>query len=198
MTTTAAKKQRETWEAWIPDGTVIPDADLITREELLTSLHNIGVKVSARDLANWQTGGVIPYGKWQWHEPTRKTRALYPPAMIPLIVRLRQFQDEGMQLRDIGPRLRTFTLMWSASNEPADPNERNDPALGIETPMQDILKLKALLTQIAETHGRQIGRPVTFAEVRLDLTDPDVESRIAGLAVDLTDASGALFTYSWP
>lgn len=197
-TTDAPRKERETWEAWLPEGTVIPDADLITREELLNSLHNMGVKVSARDLANWQTGGVIPYGVWRWHEPTRKTRALYPNAMIPLITRLRQLQNEGMQLRDIGPRLRTFTLMWSTFNEPMDPNEGSDPALGMKTPMGDILKLKALITQIATDHGRQIGRPVTYAEVRLDLTDPDIESRVAGLAVDLTDASGAQFTYSWP
>lgn len=106
MTSERNQKGRETWESWLPEGTVIPETDLITREDLISSLAYRGVKVTPRDLANWQSDGVIPYGLWKWHEPTRKTRALYPAMMISLIAQLRRYQREGMRLRTIEPRLR--------------------------------------------------------------------------------------------
>ncbi len=198
MTTTSSKKPQETWEAWLPDGTVIPEERLLTREQLFASLSNIGVRVTPKDLANWQAGGVIPYGIRRWHEATHKTRTLYPAMMVQLIAQLRKLQNEGLQLQDIGPRLRSFVFHWAILNEPMEPNEDRDIRLGIKTPVDDILKLKTLLSDIAEAHSQQIGRPVTHVEVRLDLTDPDVESRVAGLVVALTDSSGALFTYAWP
>lgn len=198
MTTTSARKEKETWQDWLPDGTAIPEDALLTREDLISTLANIGVRVTPKDLANWQTGGVIPYGVLRWHEATGKTRTLYPAMMIQLIAQLRKLQNEGLQLQDIGTRLRSFVFHWAILNEPMDPDEDCDVRLGIKTPVNDMLKLKALLSDIAEAYSQQIGRPVTHAEVRLDLTDPNVESRVAGLVVALTESSGALFTYAWP
>lgn len=96
----------ETWEAWLPAGTVIPKTDLMTREVLLSSLHDQGVTVSKRDLVNWQAAGVIPYGVRRWHEESGSSRTLYPSIMVPLLMRLRHLQQDGMNLRSIGFQLR--------------------------------------------------------------------------------------------
>lgn len=96
----------ETWESWLAEGTVVPDADLMTREELLASLRSRGVTVSARDLTAWQSAGVIPFGVRRWHAKTRTFCTLYPSMMMTLLTRLRQLQQEGLNLRRIGFQLR--------------------------------------------------------------------------------------------
>lgn len=103
------------------------------------------MRATARDLANWQAGGVIPYGVWKWHGPTRKTRTLYPRLMVRLIVRLRELQNEGIPLRLIKFRLRS--LAFHAS----------DPLMGVED-QHDVWASEQCAMILA-----QIGRPGAVA-----------------------------------
>jgi hypothetical protein len=197
-TATPSKQERETWEDWLPEGSHVPPQELITREELITTLRNLGVSITPVDLRNWQQAGVVPYGKRGWDEKTRKTRTLYPPAMVTLIQRLRKLQGEGYKLQDIGPRLRSHLFYWATVSFPFDEGSDAATGIGLETPMDDILRLKPILQDIALYHGRQIGRRVTRVDVRLKLDEPDPDNRVSDLFIDVTDESGALFTYSWP
>jgi len=193
----AKKPRRETWEDWLPAGAAVSD-DLLTRDDLIAALHSIGGDVTADDFRNWQRAGVIPYGTLRWHEETHATRTFYPRLMVQIIAQLRTLQRDGYKLQEIGPRLRSFAFYQSIMNEPSTPEEDHDARLGFETPMNEILKLKPLLVTIAEIHGRHVGRNVTRVEVRLTIDPDDSDNRVSGLAVDVIDESGALFTYSWP
>lgn len=98
-----AKSTRQTWRDWAPDA---PEPDeLLSRDELVERLASQGVKVSVRDLRNWQVGGVIPYGirKWDGDAP----RSMYPPWMIDLVRDLRAMQAQGVPLAEIGHKLQT-------------------------------------------------------------------------------------------
>lgn len=194
--TTTPRKKRETWVDWIAEGVVIPEANLITREELISALANHGAKATQKDFANWQAAGFIPYGVLRWHEATHKTRALYPDFMVALILQLRKHQAEGMHLQEIAPNLRRSAYSLSRTfDNPWDLDE--DKLQARLTNLADKI-LKAILTEIAEAHSEESGRQVARVDVRFFPLDPDGGQHANSLELDLTDTTGARFTYHWP
>lgn len=108
---------RETWVDWMPtegrDEALLDAEPLLTRDELIADLKQIGVDVTSRDLILWQSRGVIPYPQRKQHRGA--VRALYPQWMIDIVRMLRDLQGQGYKLREIGPILRShvyhlFTL----------------------------------------------------------------------------------------
>ena len=107
MPTTATKLTRETWRSWMPVGA--PEPDLLTKDEFIAELTEIGVSVKPRNLEEWQLHGVIPY-------PTRKrhkgaTRALYPAWLVPAVKRLKDMLGRGRTFEDIKPWMRASPII---------------------------------------------------------------------------------------
>lgn len=109
-TAPAAKPQKETWIDWlgsVPHAVAMDSAQpLLTRAELLSRLHEAGVKATDRDLVFWQSKGFIPF-------PTKRREgraliALYPSWMPALIQTLRADQEAGVDLATISTDLRSL------------------------------------------------------------------------------------------
>lgn len=105
-----ARRKRQTWRDWLPPDIPEPDR-LMTRSELLAELHSEGVEVSTHDLDNWQVAGIIPYGLRRRHEGANRT--LYPQWMIGTIRYLRELQDAGKPLSEIGAMLRVHARIMA-------------------------------------------------------------------------------------
>ncbi len=101
---------KETWLDWldrVPPTIALESAQpLLTREELLNFLSEIGVKVSARDLLFWQQAGIIPFPTKRRDSERRAMVAIYPRWMVDLIGMLRTDQEAGIDLATISADLR--------------------------------------------------------------------------------------------
>lgn len=102
----AQRARRETWQDW--QGTSGPiKCVAISRRDLVEYAQNIGVDVTENDILYWQARRSIPYPVLVRHG--RTAHAVYPFWFVELIVALRQMQQQGVVLRDIGPALRQLT-----------------------------------------------------------------------------------------
>jgi hypothetical protein len=105
--TTAAPDQRETWRDWLPvdapDAIRHPD-QLVTREEITTRLGAVGVTATPDDLRYWEKTGILPRGVRQRH--LGATRSVYPTWFVFLVWGIREFQAEGLSLKQASERVR--------------------------------------------------------------------------------------------
>lgn len=102
--TRPAKARRETWLDWLPVGTPEPD-ELLTRAQFLDRLRQRGVDVTESTLLHWERTGALPRAVRRWRGRTPAT--WYPVWLVPLAARIPGLQADGLELREIGPRLRT-------------------------------------------------------------------------------------------
>jgi hypothetical protein len=89
-------------EAWTDWGGPEP-ATLLTRDELVTQLHALGVDADGDTVRYWEAVGALPRSIKRWYRDA--TRAVYPDWAVPLILGLRELQDAGLALAEIGPAL---------------------------------------------------------------------------------------------
>ena len=90
-TAEAPPKTRETWIDWIPDepGWFGPtDEELITRDELLERVKDLGVKIHPRTLQQLENQGLMPRPVRRWHDGA--VRALYAPWVVDLAIRAQE------------------------------------------------------------------------------------------------------------
>ncbi len=104
------KPKRETWREWFPPGT---PGELLTRNELLGRLAEMGIDATESDLRYWEYSGVLPRTVRQWHNGA--VRAVYHELVAYLVKELRRLQRyEGRALEEIAPRLRTTARLLAA------------------------------------------------------------------------------------
>lgn len=161
---------RETWRDWLPPGAPLPDV-LYTRDELVRELEALdhGPRVTARDIAYWESEGVIPAAVRQWHNGA--VRAIYPDWVLWLIVELRSLQQEGYTLSQIAIKLRSPVRVYLADQMPRNDEVRADIQRTIsraqeaprETP--SAADLRAALRKFTIMHGGLTGKMATQVEI---------------------------------
>jgi hypothetical protein len=104
-TNKATKPKKGTWKDWLPPGAPEPDV-LLTRAQFLDRINQRGFDVSEGDIRFWEQRGILPGSVVRWDPEAKAPRAYYPYWMIAPVILLREFQLDGMSLRDIAPRLR--------------------------------------------------------------------------------------------
>jgi hypothetical protein len=102
--TAPPRAKRETWRDWMVPGTPEP-TDLITRDEVIERLHDRGVSVTPRTLANWESIGATPRPIRRWRDGA--PRALYPAWVVDIAAQVPgMLRHEGIPLHDVGSDLR--------------------------------------------------------------------------------------------
>lgn len=103
--TAIARRKTENWSDWVPIG---PDRDdlgaLITRQELLTRLHDRSIDLPERTLTYWEMENHLPRPVRKRHDGA--PRALYPVMAVDVVARMRELQDTGMSLRAAATSIR--------------------------------------------------------------------------------------------
>jgi hypothetical protein len=100
-------REWQTWRDWLPNDAPeeIRNPDqLVTREEIAARLDAIGVTATPDDLRYWEKTGILPRGVRQRH--LGATRSVYPTWYVFLAWGLREFQAEGVSLKQASQRLR--------------------------------------------------------------------------------------------
>jgi hypothetical protein len=120
--------ERLTWRDWMPPGA--PEPKLLTRKELLATAERLGVRVPERTLLYWEGKRILP-GPHLDHAPRRDGGpgapfGLYPHWWVDLLFQLRRYQDEGVPLDELPPRLE------AAARRLANPI---DPPSSLDEPM---------------------------------------------------------------
>jgi DNA-binding transcriptional MerR regulator len=161
MITTETKAQRVDWRDWVPIEGITEATSaaepMLTRTELVAVLRDAGEDVTERDIAYWQTRGVIPHPTRRKHG--RTIVAIYP-AWFPQLVRaLRRHQREGMTLDRIGPVLRIMTERMFTSRPLSDQRqhhiEREESRRAFYALRDEIaLRVRKLAGLIEEMDGR--------------------------------------------
>jgi hypothetical protein len=105
-------------EAWTDWGGPEPAA-LLTRDEIVTQLQALGVDADGDTVRYWESVGALPRSIKRWHEGA--TRAVYPDWAVPLVLSLRELQDAGLALAEIGPVLREIHELAVTDQEPDQP-----------------------------------------------------------------------------
>ncbi len=183
-TEAAPKPNRETWRDWLPTSgrdVALQEAEpVMTRDELVVELRDLGHDVSARDLIYWQTRGAIPY-------PTRQKRrgtsvAVYPRWMVNVIHTLRTMQEQGYTLREIGPFMRDH-LYHLFSPRPKTPEQEAREARRREWralfPLFD--EIDPRIRALARTHEAIHGEHIARAEIRLVLEDGSARTYLVAI-----------------
>ncbi len=165
-TTERATAERETWQHWWPD-----EPAELTRQEIVDRLRAEGVAVTVQDIANWQRTGVLPRGTSR--RTGRALQMLYPVRYLDLLRDLRELQEEGLRLADIGPRLRVkhyrkprtvrgkATVTSTSSVSARASVRRGDPALTADDGLAQTLRT------IARKHEQTYGGHIARVELRL-------------------------------
>ena len=177
-----AKPNKETWRDWLPPGAPEP-TDLLTRAELIEQLQAEGLSVSAFDLRNWQSAGIVPYGINRWDKETQATRTFYPLVMVDIIRTLRALQTNGHKLSDIGPMLLDqFGRILGSQKALGSGHDGLPSVRHITVADAAVIRssdaahasvstappgLKAQLVEMARNHERAFGLTITHAEVRM-------------------------------
>ncbi len=166
----SAKPSKETWLEWIPEegrNEALLDAEpLLTRDELIAELKQVDIVVTARDLIHWQTVGAIPYPDRRRHKGA--TRAVYPQWMIRTIHLLRNLQEQGYKLREIGPFLRgdLYHLFMPEARTPRQQHDQ-DKRIANRSFFPLVNELDPRIRSFARIHERLHGGHITHAEVSL-------------------------------
>jgi hypothetical protein len=151
---TKAPPKRETWENWIPPGWFGPtDEELITRDELLDRVRELGADIHPRTLQIMEKDGLVPRPIRRWHGDA--VRAIYAPWVVELVIRAYLHRRKR----------------WSLEEAQADMREAVKSAIagysmdtwgGHGIPLEFVSQLHELAQRQAEI----TGSPVPSAEVR--------------------------------
>jgi DNA-binding transcriptional MerR regulator len=119
--------RQESWIDWVPgegrEAAVLDAEPLLTRDEFIAKLKDGSVDVTPRELTRWQSLGVIPYPQKKRYRG--KVRGVYPQWAVSAIHKLRDLQDQGYELREIGPILRDHIYLMFMSR-PQTPQQQRD------------------------------------------------------------------------
>ncbi len=104
-----SKPKRQTWRDWMRDAAPdVPEpTELLTREEFLAELNQLGLDVDEGTLRFWENRGVLPRGVRRWDPTVRARRAYYAPWMLAMVLLLRALQRSGLSLQEVTTRLRS-------------------------------------------------------------------------------------------
>jgi hypothetical protein len=176
---TKPRDHRLTWRDWIPaePGWFGPtDEELITRDELLDRVQELGVKIHPRTLQILENQGLVPRPIRQWHEGA--VRALYAPWVVDLAMRAydrRQgrwpLEKARADVRDAVKRaIFTYGMdRWGGKGIPLDFTKH--------------------LVELARRQESITGRPVPVVEVRfLDADD----RAVATIRQDVSEMANVL------
>ncbi len=166
-----SKSKRETWRDWLPPSAPLPEV-LYTRDKLVRELERVymGPSVTARDIAYWESEGIIPTAVRQWHNGA--VRAIYPEWILWLIVELRTLQDEGYNLNQIALKLRSPARVYLADQMPHNDALRADIQRTIsrtqEAPKESprTADLREALRKFTIFYGALTGDMATHVEIR--------------------------------
>ncbi len=159
---TTKPKQKETWLDWLVPGQLEPKP-LITREELVDRVRQLGYRVNTGDLRYWEAEGILPQAVKRWHDGA--TRALYPEWMPYLVASLRDYQADGVPLNEIAERLRA--TFYRSGEKPGGASTRL-----ISNVEQSVLAyghepVQPALLAYARRFQQRTGKKVSAVEVRL-------------------------------
>lgn len=152
----SAKPSKETWQDWIPSepGWFGPtDEELITRDELLERVEELGVKIHPRTLQQLESQGLMPRPVRRWHDGA--VRALYAPWVVDLAIRAQE-RRRGK---------------WPLDKAQADVREAAKQAIftygmdkwgGRGIPMEFLIQLK----ELADRQTTRSGTAIPSAEIR--------------------------------
>ncbi len=164
------KAARESWLDWVPEegreDALLDAQPLLTRDELVTELRRGGDDISPRNIIHWQAVGVIPYPERRYYKGA--TRALYPQWAVNTIHRLKDLQDQGYSLREIGPILRgniSHQFMVRARTPRQEEEQAHRAARQALFPLVE--EIDPLIRSLARIHERLHGGQITTAEVCL-------------------------------
>ncbi len=165
------KSKRETWRDWLPPSAPLPEV-LYTRDELVLELErlDLGPGATARDIAYWESEGIIPTAVRQWHDGA--VRAIYPEWIVWLIVELRTLQQEGYSLSEIALKLRSPLRVYLADQLPHNDAIRADIQRSIsrtqEAPKESPLTadLRRALREFTIFYGGLTGNLASRVEIR--------------------------------
>ncbi len=171
MSKQRSKSKRETWRDWLPPSAPLPEV-LYTRDELVRELErlDLGPRVTARDIAYWESEGIIPTAVRQWHNGA--VRAIYPEWILWLIVELRTLQGEGYNLNQIALKLRSPLRVYLADQMPHNDAVRADIQRTIsrtqEAPKESPITadLREALRKFTILYGALTGNLASHVEIR--------------------------------
>jgi DNA-binding transcriptional MerR regulator len=143
--TAPAKPTQATWADWMPPGDNTEHAPTWTREELIARLATLGVTVTVTDFRFWEGSGVLPRAVKRWHEETRSVRALYPGRAVWIVSDLRDLQNAGCSLKQIGRILRGRAQTYH---------------------LPDPYNLRPAIVEAVRQREQQTGEPVSVVMVR--------------------------------
>jgi hypothetical protein len=120
MTTAAPTKappkaKQETWADWftIP----IPDAELVTRQDILARAKAEGFDVPEGSLVYWEKQGILPRAIRKWRDG--KPAALYPRHAVNAVITVPIMQQQRASLAEIRETIRTIHRRPSTKDERA-------------------------------------------------------------------------------
>ncbi len=188
------QKPKETWKTWVgpvPEAELIRVAEpLLTRDELLSRLKDMGVAATRRDIEYWQGENIIP-------RPTRRregtaTITVYPAWMPDLIRTLRKSQQYGLSLTEIAALLRGDVARYYGNpldEATQDFIKRRATTRERDNRLKNILSPLAKIAQDIETVGNmKVGK----VEVIFHRVPDDFESDLIRI-----DAAWPAITYSF-
>lgn len=212
MTATATKTKRETWRDWMPADSPEP-SDLLTRDQLITRLAEIGVPVDDGTIRFWEYHGITPKPIRRWDADAKAARVYYPHWLLTIVLMLRELQKAGMSLDEIGPFLREYSPTAIAIAESAEglqrfaekirekkpgefddpiPNSLEDPSWPAQSVFHfltnRITNVDQSLQLIAGLYTRIVGTPIGRVEVVLYDSDGKEITVARSIEVDTSDS----------
>lgn len=116
MVATMEENERDTTPAErdVPRWRVVGRPYLLTRDELLSELHDRGFKVSESQLRSWVTQGILPRPERRVppYASERKARALYPLWIIGMIFGILEKMQFGYSLEDLKKNAPNLIAYW--------------------------------------------------------------------------------------
>ena len=175
--------KRLTWEAWLPPGAPHPgDDELLTRDELIERVKELGTPVTTNQLRYWENVGAFPRPVRRFWPTAGAVSALYPLWAAVLVPRLDEMRRDGVPWDEIGRDLRArvpAAVSLTVADEGAIGS--SDVAHVVKIPVADATivaasaigdlayaeRIAPALKAYARRYAAITGRAVATIEVRL-------------------------------
>lgn len=100
----STQASRETWRDWLT--IPIPDAELVTRQDILVRAKAEGFDIPEGSLVYWEKQGILPRAIRKWRDG--KPAALYPPGVWAAVVTVPIMRRQHFSLDEIKRRVRAI------------------------------------------------------------------------------------------
>jgi hypothetical protein len=187
---------QETWADWFPDQE--DGSALLSRESFLERLHARGIEAKESDLRYWEYEGILPRPMLRWDPEVKARRAYYPIWAMAAVFALRALQNEGRQLRDMGPILRAASAEAARDLNmvlPEMDQEAGDEPGTSKEELAEVLVLVSAMTAVSQSVFYSEVMPALIKYIRLSERFNaafEVPERAETLKVDIifTDVDG--------